>query len=550
MPSFDELLVAVGEFGPYQKVVCFLGCIPGILFAFTFVGVVFLGNTPKHWCRAPGAELIRDQCGWSEEQLRELTVPRSEQGSFSSCQRYHVDWNSSEISCRDPAGWRPATNSTPLAPCDSGWVFEQSHSTVVTEFELVCENEWKADLNQALLNAGFLLGAVVIGYAADKYGRKLCFLISIFGLGVSGVGMIFSPNYIVLLVFRVIQGVFGKGAWMSIYVLVTEMVTSDHRRLVGIVTQIFFTLGVIILPGIAYFIPAWKDLQLTLTIPCFLLMVYYWAIPESPRWLFTMGRREEALRITADMARRNGKTLPPEYTEMEVLEPSSEDTEACNPSPLDVFKTPEMRKYTLILMYSWFTSSVVYQGMVMRLGIVQGNLYLEFFISGVVELPSALIFYLTVDRLGRRIPFFLSNIVGGLSCLATAFIPDDILWLKTTIAVIGRLAVTLGYEIVYLVSTEVYPTALRNIGVSITSAFSDVGGIVAPFFLFRLVSVWTELPMVLYGIMSLMYGALVLLLPETKGIDLPETMDDVVALGRISKDKGNITSKSDTAGMV
>ncbi|KAJ8402830.1 hypothetical protein AAFF_G00361440 [Aldrovandia affinis] len=566
MPSFDELLVDVGDFGPYQKMVCFWGCLPGILFAFMFVVVVFLGNAPKHWCMIPTAETVQEQCGWSETELREVSIPQSEHGSFSSCQRFDVDWNRSEISvdwgrsetdmgwnrseigCSLSGGWHPS-NSTPLVSCDSGWVFEGPH-TIISEFELVCEDAWKADLNQAFLNVGLLLGAIVIGYGADRYGRKLCFLISIFGLAVSGVGMIFSPNYAVLLVFRVIQGIFGKGAWMTTYVMVTEIVSSHHRRMVGIMAHIFFSIGIILLPGIAYFIPEWKMLQLTITIPCFLLMGYYWLIPESPRWLFTMKRTKEALEIVTNMAKRNGKTLPPEYNEIELLEPGTEDGSSNHLSPLDAFRKPKMRKYTLILMYAWFTSSVVYQGLIMRLGIVQENLHLEFFISGVVELPSALLFFLTVDRFGRRPPFFLANFIGGLCCLATALIPGDIVWLKSTLAVIGRLAITLGFEIVYLVSTELYPTALRNIGVSMTSSLSDVGGIMAPFFLYRLANVWTELPMVLYGIMSLVYGALVLLLPETKGIDLPETMEDVEALGRNSKDKCDVRSKTDADGVV
>ncbi|XP_048829980.1 solute carrier family 22 member 3 isoform X2 [Brienomyrus brachyistius] len=456
MLPFDELLVAVGEFGPYQKRLCMLSCITGIFFAFLYVGVVFLGSTPAHRCRDPGAERIQELCGWTEEELRRLTVSRSTPGTFSDCQRFDVDWNTTRFSCSNPQDDLNSLNTTRLAPCANGWAFDPSLSTIVSEFQLVCENAWQADLNQAFLNVGLLLGALVIGYGADRYGRKLCFLISIFGLGISGVGMIFSPNYIVLLVIRIIQGVFGKGAWMSAYVLVTEIVGSDQRRLVGTVAQLFFTAGVIILPGIAYLIPSWKTLQFSMSAPCFLFLVYY-----------------------------------------------------------------------------WFTSSVVYQGLIMRTGIIWGNLHLEFFITGVVELPSALLFYLTVDWLGRRIPFAASNIIGGLSCLATAFIPEDISWLKTTIAVIGRLGITLGFEIVYLISTELYPTTLRNLGVSVVSSLSDIGGIAAPFLLFRLASVWTELPMVLYGLMCLIYGGLVFLLPETKGIDLPESTEDIEALKRV-----------------
>lgn len=71
-----------------------------------------------------------------------------------------------------------------------------------------------------------------------------------------------------------------------------------------------------------------------------------------------------------------------------------------------------------------FTSALIYQGLVMRLGIVGGNLYLDFFISGAVELPAALLILLTIDRIGRRLPFGISNIVAGIACLITAFLPE------------------------------------------------------------------------------------------------------------------------------
>ncbi|OWK01934.1 hypothetical protein Celaphus_00019153, partial [Cervus elaphus hippelaphus] len=83
-----------------------------------------------------------------------------------------------------------------------------------------------------------------------------------------------------------------------------------------------------------------------------------------------------------------------------------------------------MRKCTLILMFAWFTSAVVYQGLVMRLGIIGGNLYIDFFISGVVELPGALLILLTIERFGRRLPFAASNVVAGVACLVTAFLPE------------------------------------------------------------------------------------------------------------------------------
>ena len=60
----------------------------------------------------------------------------------------------------------------------------------------------------------------------------------------------------------------------------------------------------------------------------------------------------------------------------------------------------------------------------MRLGIIGGNLYIDFFISGVVELPGALLILLTIERFGRRLPFAASTVVAGVACLVTAFLPE------------------------------------------------------------------------------------------------------------------------------
>lgn len=68
---------------------------------------------------------------------------------------------------------------------------------------------------------------------------------------------------------------------------------------------------------------------------------------------------------------------------------------------------------------------MVYQGLIMRVGITGGNIYIDFLIAGLVEFPAAFLILLTIERIGRRIPFASANIVAGVSCLITAFIPDS-----------------------------------------------------------------------------------------------------------------------------
>lgn len=133
MPSFDELLCRVGDFGPYQRRISILGCLPLALFPFVLVGVVFLGNSPQHWCRIEHAERIQGACSWTERELRQLTAPH---GSSGSCQKFDVDWNTSMINCSSSNISQPSSlfAVTPeRESCDHGWVFDSNHTSVVTE---------------------------------------------------------------------------------------------------------------------------------------------------------------------------------------------------------------------------------------------------------------------------------------------------------------------------------------------------------------------------------------------------------------------------------
>ncbi|XP_078412827.1 solute carrier family 22 member 2-like [Cetorhinus maximus] len=536
MTTFDDLLQEVGEFGIHQKAVFFLICVATAVFSYLYVGIVFLSVTPNHWCRSPGVAELRNKCGWSLEEEWNYTLPPDRVGSssYSRCERYDIEWNATSVSCENPLSFfQNASAGLPLTTCEDGWVFEDgSFPSIVTEFGLVCSEAWKVDLSQACLNLGFMLGTIVLGFGADTYGRKCCFLFSIFATSVAGLAVAFAPNYIWFTIFRTLQGLLSKGGWLSAYVLITELVGMEYRRTVGIVNQMCFSFGMILLAAVAHLIPAWRSLQLTATIPNFCFLIYYWFMPESPRWLLSRKKKEEAMKVLQKMAKKNKRTFS---MNIETVHIEDCDVELKNPSVVDLVKTPQIRKHTLILMFNWFASALVYLGLVMRLGIMGGNIYINFFISGVVEIPAAIIIILLIDRVGRRFPFAAGNFLAGASCLITAILPDDLHWLKAVISSLGKLGITVAFLMVCFVNTELYPTFLRNFAVSVCSTLCDIGGIVAPFILYRLAAFWGEMPLVVFGVIALIAGVLVLLLPETMGVTLPETIEEAENIGREKK---------------
>ncbi|KAK2889904.1 solute carrier family 22 member 2-like [Channa argus] len=540
MTTYDDVLEEAGKFGRCQKRIFALLCVSSLPFAGVYVGIVFQGFTPDHWCRDSEVMEWRQTCDWSLAESRRLTAPLINSSGVpqrSSCEQYEVDWNSTMFTC-DPE--ELDFSKTPTTACKAGWEYDyEGRKSVVTEFDLVCSKGWLVDMYQATVNAGFLVGSITIGYLADRFGRKITFLISNVLNGIAGILVAIAPDYVSLLVFRTLYGFGVKGGWMAAYVLITELVGVEFRRTVGILYQMFFSVGLLLLTLLAYFITDWRWLQVVITIPYILMLSYYWFIPESPRWLLSQNKKSRAVKITEDIAKENKMSLS---KNMESL--TNDDTDSSTGTFLDLIRTPNMRKHTFILSYNWFTSAVVYQGLVMRLGIMGGNIYVDFLLSGLVEFPAAFLILLTIERIGRRLPFAAGNIAAGASCFIAACIPDSMFWLKTAVACVGRLGITMTFEMVIFVNTELYPTFVRNLGVSFCSALCDVGGIVAPFLLYRLAVIWLELPLIIFGSLAFVGGGLVLLLPETRGVPLPDTIDDVEFPHRMKEAAGQKKEQS------
>ena len=97
----------------------------------------------------------------------------------------------------------------------------------------------------------------------------------------------------------------------------------------------------------------------------------------------------------------NGRHWP----ENLVLEGKKKDKVENGASILDLFKTPNLRKNTLISYFNWFTASFVYYALTFDSGtLIPGNIYINFAVSGLIEIPAYTICIVLLFYLGRRNP--------------------------------------------------------------------------------------------------------------------------------------------------
>uniref|UniRef100_A0A8D3B4E1 Si:dkey-119m7.4 n=1 Tax=Scophthalmus maximus TaxID=52904 RepID=A0A8D3B4E1_SCOMX len=500
--NFDEILCLIGGFGKYQKILYVWICLPQIFLAFHMLVSVFTGAVPPHLCRS--------------------TWPPEDNPASSNFSHLTTPDGPHELSCTVPLNHSSVLtlgDGHPAGSCQGGWEYSTNtfESTIVTEWDLVCDSASLNNMGSSIYMFGLLIGALMFGSLSDKYGRRNIILINLAIQAVFGVGAAFAPNFYVYIALRFVVGTTVSGVIMNAFVLGTEWTGPKQRMLAGIITDYFFGFGYILLAGVAYLIRDWRKLQLAISIPGFLFIFYIWVLPKSARWLMANDRNEEAWELIHKAAQMNGK-------------PITKDLQMCRKtevkrkySCIDLVRTPRMRKQSLIVFYLWFVNVLVYYGLSLNVSDFGMNIYLTQMIFGLVEMPARTITLFTLNR-SRKISQLAFLAVGGTACLLTIFIPSDMSVIKTVLAMIGKFGITASLSIIYVYSAELFPTVIRQNGIGIGSMCARIGGVLAPM-MYLLKSISPLAPMVVCGLCPLLGSGLTLLLPETANKPLPDTIE-------------------------
>lgn len=314
------------------------------------------------------------------------------------------------------------------------------------------------------------------------------------------------------------------------FVLIMEIIGIKWRELISVLFHIPFNLGHLTLPIFAYFIRDWQYLQFALSIPSIVLISYYWLIPESPRWLFTVGRVDESAAVLERAAKTN--RLPTDHIQTDLQAYKKTLTESTSKGNiLALLKTPNMRTKTLAMWFNWFVCGLAFFGVSQYVGQIGGDIFTNVALSACLEVPGTLICIYTMRRFGRKRTVVYSNLFTGVAMLTIAFVPAESTMIILVCASCGIIGMNVAFPCVYLYAGEIFPTVVRNIGVGSSSMAARVGTMLAPF-VAGLALTSRYLPPIIFGIFPIFGAAMVLLLPETLGSPLPETLEDGEEFGK------------------
>lgn len=308
-----------------------------------------------------------------------------------------------------------------------------------------------------------------------------------------------------------------------------ELIGTKWRELISVLYQVPFNLGHLTLPIFAYYFRDWHHLQFALSIPSIVLISYYWLVPESPRWLFTVGRINESATVLEKAAAANKRPTESIKLNLEkhAISTNTSATDHAHGNIIDLVRTPNMRSKTISMCFNWLVCGMCFFGVAQYIGQSDGDIFWNVAVSAALELPGTFLCIYTMKRFGRKRTLIASNTLCGICMLLIAVLPAY----QVSLASIALIGMSISFPTVYLYAGELFPTVVRNVGIGAASMIARIGSMVAPFII-SLKVLNIAYPPIAFGIIPIIGALLVLLLPETKGAPLPSTIEDGENFGK------------------
>ncbi|RVU25245.1 MFS transporter [Streptomyces antnestii] len=379
-------------------------------------------------------------------------------------------------------------------------------------------------------SVGMLLGALVAGWLGDRVGRVRTVALGVAVTALASLAVAFSNNIEMFSLCRFVQGLGIGGVVPVAATYINEIARSDKRGRFVLIYEMIFPLGLAAATLVAVWVVptfGWRAMFVIGALPVLLAVVLPKKVVESPRWLLSQGRTEEAeqviARIEAEVAAATGADLP------EPVEGRGDDT--AKGSLRDLFTGKYLRR-TTVLSALWFVAYYVNHGISTWLP----SLYVKHFgldlttaltytlLSNVTGLLGTFAVALVIDRIGRR-PALVAALGGSALTLVTLALVG--VTSGSQVALFASCTTFFVYAInagLYLYSPELYPTCNRAKGAAFGGLWNRLGVILGPITVGAILGGGGSLTLVfaqLAGVAAV--GAVIALFAvETKGKTLEE----------------------------
>ncbi|XP_068458121.1 si:dkey-190l8.2 isoform X4 [Clinocottus analis] len=375
---------------------------------------------------------------------------------------------------------------------------------------------------------GLLLGSLVGGAISDRYGKRTVLLVCVYVHAACGLVPAVLPQPFLYLAVRCLTGVCCCCVNICSFSLAVEWTLPAARLWASAFLPFCFSLGTMGGAPLAWLSSTWTQLHLSLALPQLVCLPLYLSLPESPRWLL--------LRKRTKVLERYECNSPEDKHCLELLlwsdlqkdsEPQKEEPPGGH-APSDIIihlKHPTVLLRLFIMSYLSAASALTYFGICMNIGSFGVGVYSAQFFSGLSEAPCLLV---PLVRLGRRpismLALFLSGAACFLSLLLSRCNADPVLVMS--LALLGKLCILGALFISTLYSIELFPTVVRQRCASLVNLSFRLGCLVNSLVPSTPNGAISLAAMVVYSSGPMVGCGLCLLLPETSGVPLPDSVED------------------------
>ncbi|AKX93387.1 MFS transporter [Moorella thermoacetica] len=335
-----------------------------------------------------------------------------------------------------------------------------------------------------LIGIGYLgqaIGALLFGSIAERFGRVFSAKWATLVMSIMAIACAFAGNYNELVALRFIQGIGVGGEVPVAAAYINEISRASGRGRFFMLYEMVYPIGLMVTAQLGTIIVpslGWKWMFFIGGGTGIIIVLLMNLLKESPRWLISKGRFEEAERIIEEIEASTDQRIPVNIKGTQ---------EAVKGNWKELF-SPFYRGRTIVVWMLWFSTYFVSNGLNNWLPSLYKTVYKlplqtslrAASLTNLIQIVAVFACAMLIDKVGRKlwatIAFLVASLLLGILWINGAATAYSVMYLGSlAYGVIGTVTVLL-----YLYTPEIYPTRMRAVGTAFATTWLRLASAIAP----------------------------------------------------------------------